>query len=113
MFYHVQSNVHVADKDRIWWQAFAAAAIQILREQSAALQSVTESVRLRRKADLQNSIRRVTPGSLRHHLACVGVTAAADDDLTVLEVTVHTRALQVRQARSPAGCVLPDRSCGG
>ncbi|BDA47345.1 probable gamma-tubulin complex component 6 at C-terminar half [Coccomyxa sp. Obi] len=75
-------------------QAFAAAAIQILREQSAALQSVAESVRLRRKADLQNSIRRVTPGSLRHHLACVGVTAAADDDLTVLEVTVHTRALQ-------------------
>ena len=77
-------------------QAFAAAAIEVLREQSVALQSVAESVRLRRKVDLQKSIRKVTPGSLRHHLACVGVTAAADDDLTVLEVTVHTRALQVR-----------------
>lgn len=83
------------------WQAFAAAAAQVLREQSAALQSVAESVHLRRKADLQNSIRRVTPGSLRHHLACVGVTAAADDDLTVLEVTVHTRALQVLPELAP------------
>ncbi len=94
----------MANVDHVWWQAFAAAAIQILREQSAALQSVAESVRLRRKADLQNSIRRVTPGSLRHHLACVGVTAAADDDLTVLEVTVHTRAVQVRPASSFAWC---------
>lgn len=68
---------------------------------------MAESVRLRRKADLQNSIRRVTPGSLRHHLACVGVIAAADDDLTVLEVTVHTRALQVRPASPFALCFAP------
>lgn len=95
----------------MWYvQAFAAAAIEVLREQSVALQSVAESVRLRRKADLQHSIRKVTPGSLRHHLACVGVTAATDDDLTVLEVTVHTRALQVRCRSSTLTLITWQRS---
>lgn len=84
-------------------QAFAAAIQQILREQSAALQQVPASVRLRRQAE-QQGCRDVSGVALmgQHSFR---MDMSQGPHLTVLEVSVHTRALQVESNHHFSCCL--------
>ena len=78
-------------QERCAVQAFAAAGREVLREHSAALQAVAVSVHARR---LQEQQQRQQHGRA-HGSNCIGASDSGSNELTALEVCMHTQALQV------------------
>ena len=75
-------------------QAFAAAGQALLREQSAALQGVAQSVRARRLAE-QDPAGGGGSQSSNGSVQSVQLRGVGASDMTVLEACIHTQALQV------------------
>ncbi len=85
-------------------QGFAAVAQHMLRAQTSALQSVPSAVRARRLDELLYCDSKLTPGALQQDQAYLNIISSPDD-VTILEVSMHTRGLQVKPA--PPSELLP------
>ena len=82
-------------------QGFAAVAQHGLRGQTAALQGVPSAVRARRLDELLYCTdARLAPGSIQQDSAYLNILSSADD-VTILEVSMHTRGLQVGFSSPP------------
>ncbi len=66
----------------------------MLRAQTSALQSVPSAVRARRLDELLYCDSKLTPGALQQNQAYLNIISSPDD-VTILEVSMHTRGLQV------------------
>ncbi len=75
-------------------QGFAAVAQHMLRAQTSALQSVPSAVRARRLDELLYCDGKLTAGALQQDQAYLNIISSPDD-VTILEVSMHTRGLQV------------------
>ena len=69
----------------------------MLRAQTAALQSVPSAVRARRLDELLYCNSKLTAGALQQDQAYLNIISSPDD-VTILEVSLHTRGLQVTTA---------------
>jgi len=78
-------------------QGFAAVAEHMLRDQASALQSVPRAVRARRLDELLYCNSKLTAGAIQQDQAYLDIISSPDD-VTILEVSMHTRSLQVKFA---------------
>lgn len=69
----------------------------MLRDQTSALQSVPRAVRARRLDELLYCNSKLTAGAIQQDQAYLDIISSPDD-VTILEVSMHTRSLQVNFA---------------